>query len=31
MANKILVFFNRQYFINVVISDVDFWDIDRYK
>ena len=31
MANKISVFFNRQYFINVVISDVDFWDIDRYK
>ena len=31
MTNKISVFFNRQYFINGMISDVDFWNIDRYN
>ena len=29
-VNEILVLFNRQYFINRLISDFDFWNVDRY-
>ena len=29
-ANEISVFFNRQYFTNRLISDFDFWHIDRH-
>ena len=28
-ANEILVFFNRQYFTDRLISDFDFWHVDR--
>ena len=31
LANKILVFFNRQYFTNRLISDFDFYHVDRHK
>ena len=27
-ANEILVFFNRQYFTNRLISDFDFWQVE---
>ena len=30
-ANEILVFFNRQYFTNRLISDFDFWHADRHE
>ena len=30
-ANKISVFFNRQYFVNRLISDFDFWLVDRHE
>ena len=30
-ANEISVFFNRQYFTNRLISDFDFWHVDRYE
>ena len=30
-ANEISVFFNCQYFINKLISDFDFWNVDRHK
>ena len=29
MANEISVFFNRQYFINILMSDFDFWHLYR--
>ena len=28
-ASEISVFFNRQYFTNRLISDFDFWHVDR--
>ena len=28
LANKISVFFNRQYF---MLSDFDFWNVDRHE
>ena len=31
LANKISVFFNRQYFINGLTSDFDFRDVDRHE
>ena len=31
LANEISVFFNRQYFTNRLISDFDFWHVDRHK
>ena len=31
LANKISVFFNRQYFTNRLISDFDFWLVDRHE
>ena len=31
LANKISVFFNQQYFINRLISDFDFWNVDRHE
>ena len=30
-ANEISVFFNRQYFTNRLISDFDFWHVDRHE
>ena len=30
-AHEISVFFNRQYFINRLISDFDFWLVDRHE
>ena len=30
-ANDISVFFNRQYFTNRLISDFDFWHVDRHE
>ena len=30
-ANEISVFFNRQYFTNKLISDFDFWHVDRHE
>ena len=30
-ASEISVFFNCQYFINRLISDFDFWHVDRYE
>ena len=29
--NEISVFFNRQYFTNRLISDFDFWHVDRHE
>ena len=29
--NEISVFFNCQYFTNRLISDFDFWDVDRHE
>ena len=29
LTNEISIFFNRQYFINRLISDFDFWNVDR--
>ena len=29
LTNEISVFFNRQYFINTLTSDFDFWNVDR--
>ena len=31
LANEISVFFNRQYFINRLISDLDLWYVDRHE
>ena len=31
LANEISVFFNCQYFTNILISDFDFWHVDRHK
>ena len=31
MALEISVFFNRQYFINRLISEFDFWHVDRHE
>ena len=31
LANEISVFFNHQYFTNRVISDFDFWHVDRHE
>ena len=31
LANEISVFFNRQYFINRLIYDFDFWHADRHE
>ena len=31
LVNEISVLFNRQYFTNRLISDFDFWDVDRNK
>ena len=28
-TNEVSVFFNRQYFINILISSIDFWNVDR--
>ena len=30
-ASEISVFFNRQYFGNRLISDFDFWHLDRHQ
>ena len=30
-TNEISMFFNRQYFINRLISDFDFWHVDRHE
>ena len=30
-ANEISVFFNRQHFTNRLISDFDFWHVDRHE
>ena len=30
-SRSISVFFNRQYFIDRLISDFDFWDVDRHE
>ena len=30
-ANEISVSFNQQYFINRLISDIDFWHVDRHE
>ena len=30
-ANEISVFFNRQYFLNRLISHFDFWNVDRHE
>ena len=30
-ANEISVFFNRQYFVNRLIPDFDFWLVDRHE
>ena len=29
--NEISVFFNRQYFSNRLMSDLDFWNVDRHE
>ena len=31
LANEISVFFNHQYFTNRLISDFDFWHVDRHE
>ena len=31
LANKISVFLNRQYYINRLIFDFDFWNVDRHE
>ena len=31
LVNEISVLFNRQYFTNRLISDFDFWDVDRHE
>ena len=31
VKNEISVFFNRQYFTNRLISDFDFWHVDRHE
>ena len=31
LANEISVFLNRQYFTNRLISDFDFWHVDRHE
>ena len=31
VKNEISVFFNRQYFTNRLISDIDFWHVDRHE
>ena len=31
LANEISIFFNRQYFTNRLISDSDFWQVDRHE
>ena len=31
LADEISVFFNRQYFINRLMSDFDFWYVDRHE
>ena len=30
LDNEISVFFNRQYFINKLVSDFDLWYVDKY-
>ena len=30
-ANKISAFFNRQYLTNTLISDFDFWHVEKHK
>ena len=31
LANEISVFFNRQRFTNRLVSDFDFWHVDRHE
>ena len=31
LGNEISVFFNHQYFTNRLISDFDFWHVDRHE
>ena len=31
LANEISVFFNHQYFTNRLISDFDFWHVDKHE